>query len=365
MPGSVASLACSALFVAALAGGGCSSETLLTLGKMPPKDASIEPGETSEPSSPVDAAAIGLTSVEATSVDVSSAPVSLVDAAVGSSMSASSSMHETSSTNEDAGLPPFTFEEPELVAELFSDAKDDNPTLTSDMTEIYFSSKREEGDTNLWWARRDNVDEPFSAPQLLAEWSSAGFDTSPAVDGDGLTFWFSSVRNEDSETLDIWRVQRASRGDDWGTPELVSELNSDADDIPRPCGQGGLIMPLASRRAGDEYLTYFARRDTVDSPFHVAELVTGLAEDGTFAADAFLTADGLTLLYAKGVEDESSDLFVATRSSMDAPFTEIRPIESLNTSSDERDPWLSPDGRTLYFASDRDGTLAIYRANRR
>lgn len=347
----------SALMFAVFGVCACSSETLLTLGKMPLRDASLEPGETSEPLS--DAATIGVTSVA-----VSSGADSFADAAVSHSTAVSSTL-EISSTPEDAGGPTFTFDEPVLVTELFSDAKDDNPTLTSDMTEIYFSSKREEGDTNLWWARRDNVDEPFSAPQLLAEWSSAGFDTSPAVDGDGLTFWFSSVRDEDTETLDIWRVQRASRADDWGTPELVSELNSEADDIPRPCGQGGLVMPLASRRAGEAYLTYFAHRDTVDAPFQVAELVPGLAEDNMFAADAFLTNDGLTLLYARGIEDEESDLYVATRSTTDAPFTSGRPIETLNTDADERDPWLSPDGQTLYFASDRDGNLAIYRASRR
>ena len=38
------------------------------------------------------------------------------------------------------------------------------------------------------------------------------------------------------------------------------------------------------------------------------------------------------------------------------------PLDDLNTPGDERDPWLTPDGKTLYFTSDRDGALNIYTA---
>ena len=39
-----------------------------------------------------------------------------------------------------------------------------------------------------------------------------------------------------------------------------------------------------------------------------------------------------------------------------------QPLDDLNTAGDERDPWLTPDGKTLYFTSDRDGALNIYTA---
>jgi len=41
------------------------------------------------------------------------------------------------------------------------------------------------------------------------------------------------------------------------------------------------------------------------------------------------------------------------------------PLASLNTSSKELDPFLSPDGKTIYFASDRDGNRGIYVATRK
>jgi Tol biopolymer transport system component len=37
-------------------------------------------------------------------------------------------------------------------------------------------------------------------------------------------------------------------------------------------------------------------------------------------------------------------------------------LDDLNTPGDERDPWLTADGTTLYFTSDRGGALNIYPA---
>lgn len=257
---------------------------------------------------------------------------------------------------------PLVFDEPVLVEELYSAAQEDNPTLTWDMREIYFSSKRGGETTDLWWAHRENVADPFSEPVFLEEMSSPEFDTSPAIEGDGLTFWFSSAREDGQGDLDIIRVTRPTRSDPWGTPTLVAELNSELDDIPRPTGAKGRIMPMASRRAGNDYLTYFATRPSEEEAFTDVTLVAELTPTDALAADAFLTDDGLTILYARSVPEEPGDLYMATRTSLSEPFGQVLAIDSLNTEADERDPWLSPDGQTLYFASDRDGELAIYRA---
>lgn len=348
---------------------GCSAEALLTLGRGLTPDAGSEVGETTDVELPeVDASQTEPDSDSSREKDAS-ADVSEstdVDGAVSSEapITASTSTEPTSDAGAPSPPPVYEFLEPQLVEELFSGAKDDNPTLTWDMTEIYFSSKRDEGDTNLWWARRASVDEPFSAPELLVDWSSSGFDTSPAIEGNGLTFWFSSTREGGAGGLDIFRVQRSSRSEPWGAIEFAVELNSDSDDIPRPTGADELIMPLASRRAGADYLTYFAKREAPNEPFTSMQLAEGLVGEGMLAADAFLTGDGLAVLYTQAAEGQPGDLYVATRRSLDEPFSNPRAIASLNTAADERDPWLSPDGNTLYFSSDRDGTLAIYRAQR-
>lgn len=264
-----------------------------------------------------------------------------------------------------AGTQEPLFDPPVLLDALASDYEDDNPTLTSDLLEIYFTSTRAGGPGNadVWTARRASPDDPFDAPEPVVEASTDQFDSSPAVEGDGLTLWVAQSRSDGIGGLDIWRLNRPARGDAWQAPELVPELSSALDDIPRPTGNHGLTMPLGSRRAGGMYLSYLATRPSVTSAFGEPVLISELVTDGSNTADAFLTADGLTLFFAQAISG-SGDLYVAQRADTSSGFESQLALSTINTSADDRDPWLSPDGTRLYFSSDRDGTLNIYEARR-
>ena len=54
------------------------------------------------------------------------------------------------------------------------------------------------------------------------------------------------------------------------------------------------------------------------------------------------------------------DIWVASRGDPSLPFDPPRPVVELNTSASEQDVWLSADQRTIYFASDRYGTLDLF-----
>jgi len=111
------------------------------------------------------------------------------------------------------------------------------------------------------------------------------------------------------------------------------------------------------------YLSYLATRPSVTSAFGEPVLISELVTDGSNTADAFLTADGLTLFFAQAISG-SGDLYVAQRADTSSGFESQLALSTINTSADDRDPWLSPDGTRLYFSSDRDGTLNIYEARR-
>ena len=117
------------------------------------------------------------------------------------------------------------------------------------------------------------------------------------------------------------------------------------NDIPRPPGQHGLVMPMASERnVTGGYRTYLAERPDVDHPFAAPAVVTGLV-GGDIFADAFLSDDGLTLFYAAASGSAKPDMFVAWRASTTDGFSLPTPLADLNTDADERDPWLSPTER--------------------
>lgn len=250
----------------------------------------------------------------------------------------------------------------ELVGALDSTADEENPTLTRDLLEIYFISDREDGsgDHDIWFARRSSVDEPFGEPEELSAINTADFESSPALSADGLTLWFGSDREGGQGGVDIWVTHRESRDDEWGEPENVSELNSDSDEIPRPLGDGETTMPLASRRGADGlYKTYLARRSAPDEPFSAPELVESLVEGESVVVDAWLSDDGRELWYKRTEGGAPGDIYVARRDGS-GNFVGAEPATLVNSDAEERDPWVSADGRRIFFASDRGGDLAIY-----
>lgn len=72
---------------------------------------------------------------------------------------------------------------------------------------------------------------------------------------------------------------------------------------------------------------------------------------------AHISADGLTLLFARGPAGGNADIFIATRQQIDQPWREPNAISAITSLYDELGPELSRDGQTLYFASNRPGGL--------
>ena len=288
---------------------------------------------------------------------------------------------------------PYHFDTPVLVAELASPSRTDNPTLTGDLLEIYFTTDRVSGNGDVWFATRTTATAPFGTPAPVTAVNEDSFETSSAISTDGLTLWFGSDRAGGVGANDIWVTARATRSSPWSTPVNVVALNSAADDIPRPPGQHALVMPMSSTKttsanpSGTNYQTYLATRATPGAPFGAPVAIPELDYPDRSTVDGFLTDDGLTMFFSSAPVAEpadaavsapdggktdggkpgdagvaNSDLFVAWRRSTSDLFAATQPLGDLNTTADERDPWLTPDGTTLYFTSDRGGVLNIYTA---
>jgi hypothetical protein len=228
-----------------------------------------------------------------------------------------------------------------------------NATLTADMTEIFFSS-----DNDIWTAERSSGDGAFGAPRRITVVNSDRRESSPAIALDGLTLWFASARPGGLGQLDIWVSRRAARTEEWSPPTNCANVNSEGDDLPRPPGNHGLVMPLSSVRnggGGKLYEIFFATRptqnDEFDPPAPAQELPHPPMDS---SSDPFLTGDGLNLFYSGNAAWEPSDIVLAEHAAWGTTFSDARRLSGINTPEwRENDPWLSPDGKYLYFTSNR------------
>ena len=143
------------------------------------------------------------------------------------------------------------FGSPAAVSGLAQANNVEKPTLTSDELEVFFLSYLNDGglgNGDVWYTTRTGVDASWAAAVPVPNVNTSWREASPAISADGNTLWLGSDRPGGLGGLDIWVSMRADAGTPWAPPVDVTELNSAADEIPRPPGASELVMML-SRRA--------------------------------------------------------------------------------------------------------------------
>lgn len=261
-----------------------------------------------------------------------------------------------------APLGPFG---PAVAQDLGGQAED--PTLTSDLLELYFASARAggAGGEDLWFAARGSSAAAWGLAAQVPGINTAGHEGTPEISRDGLTLWFASDR-AGSTGIDIYVMTRSSRQAAWLPPIRVTELCSAQSDYPGGVDGATLTLVQQTDRAGSVGNDiYLSTRSDPGSPWSAPVAVTEVNSTASEFNPA-LDRDGTILLVAstrpggKG----SYDVYESTRDSASSAWSTPSPLAEINASADDGDPWLSDDRRVIYFSSTRSGTQLIYEATR-
>lgn len=258
----------------------------------------------------------------------------------------------TLDANADAGTPYASFSEPAALA-LGEGNKDDDPSLTRDLSLLYFNSQREggAGREDIWWSTRNGAG--WDLPRPVSELNTERRETGIAISGDGLRIWFSSDREGGAGGLDVYVAERATREAAFGPPQRIQTLSSLADDLVSATDPSERTLYLA-RRDGedDDYDLYVARRGDGDwsAPQPISELNSDDEE-----SDAFPVSEGL--LFTR-----DGDLFLAAGG--DGSYRDPQRMPALNSEKDDRDPWASDDLKLVIFSSNRTGSYLLYESRR-
>jgi Tol biopolymer transport system component len=254
---------------------------------------------------------------------------------------------------DDAGIPAM-FSPSTQIYELSSVSTEDDPTVTEDGLEIYFNSYRTggAGSGDIYHSSRKTTSSKWDAPTNVTALNTSALDNTPRIRGDGVLMYMS---REPSTTREIYVTTRPNRTTQtWTALALVPALNSTADDSEAMLTADGLAIYFSSTRAGTKDL-YVATRATDTAMWDPPVPVPGV--NTTFDEDSPNTHDGLTLYFSSDRPGSAgmTNIWRATRPSTSVAFGVPEPVAELNTDEREEDPWVSPDGRTIWFASAIDG----------
>ena len=209
------------------------------------------------------------------------------------------------------------------------------------------------------------------APENLGSAVNSEFsELNPVISPDGRTLYFGRKNHpanrygvKGSETIsgsqDIWFSEKV--GDTWSTARRLSEvLNRDQYNTILSISPDGQTILLKGAYVNGAYETRgfsISNKTTAGWTVPVKVEIPGYEQMSKGKNEyAYLTMDGKAILlaFARKKNSEDDDLYVSFFE--DGRWT--RPLElgeEINTKYSETTPFLSADGKTLYFSSDRPG----------
>ena len=196
-------------------------------------------------------------------------------------------------------------------------------------------------------------------PQLLPNTvnTAIGEEYGPTLTVDNRTLYFVGLNREDgSDSEDIYVSCRDERTGEWSRARRIPGLsNPYYNEAPTSVsGDGRLMLLFVEGRMCFSMRAANGWSEPRPLPRHL--------QLGNWQADAMITADGSALLFAAnyptpGEEKPSLNIFVSERDEQGRWGTPFSIGPAINTAGMERSPFLHPDMKTLYFSSDRPGTL--------
>lgn len=256
------------------------------------------------------------------------------------------------------GVAMGAWSTPVLVSELNGPTGElaAHPCLSRDGLTMYFARCEPGGSyLRIVEAYRDTPQGIFTSEDVQDELVSTGYDLkTPWISSDGLRLYYEEF--EAAGTAKAKMAQRASTGDTWTVVRLFDELHVGGADVIRPSlTEDELIVTFASTRPGGsgKYDLWMASRTSIDATFGN---IRPLYEINSFDWDQWpcIMPDGLTLYFTSIYRDgDEIQLYRATRSSLITTFNNVERV-NIPVPSPEVLPYISyvtPDEKTVYFTA--------------
>ena len=202
-------------------------------------------------------------------------------------------------------------------------------------------------------AQPDAPDGPWGTPAVIPGTAGAGINVDdPSMTQDGLDIIYA-VTNAAAGTKSLFEIQRASLGSPWGTPVPRTELDiGTSEESPRFSLDDKTIYYGV---AGNIYTaTRAAEGDAFGTPALVTAINTGFYQKWLAVCD-----NGVAMVARQATSTSDTDLYEGTLAA-GAPNA----ATTLNSTSNEISTFLSKDCLTVYFASNRSGTTQLYTSKR-
>lgn len=229
-------------------------------------------------------------------------------------------------------------------------------TFSPDGAEFFFTRRKTGPDQRNWYTKIKNG--VWTEPQL-APFTYDAFEFEPHISPDGKKLFYGSRRpkpdsSELNNSSDIWFVEKTETG--WSEPQYLTPVIND-------------VMPMYMSAALDGTLYYtnnsdrgICKSELVNDEYTAPER---LPDEINYlpAAHPYIAPDESFLIFdARPTNDvmDDPDIFISFHNP-DGSWTKAVTIEDqVSSGNNELAASVSPDGKYLFFESNRIGSMNIY-----
>ena len=195
-------------------------------------------------------------------------------------------------------------------------------------------------------------------------------DQMPSISSDGLELYFMSRRPGGVGDWDIWVAGRETTNDPWAEPVNIGPAVNGTGEDWSPCiSADGLELYFEANRPGGFGDTdiLVASRKTTDEPWgnpvNLGSTVNSSSRDG----GPNISPDGLELYFKSNRPGGygGEDLWVSNRPTKDDPWgIPINLGSTINGPDWDREPSISSDGLVLFFSCNQTGYIDLWFTSR-
>jgi hypothetical protein len=262
---------------------------------------------------------------------------------------------------------------PALIAPglISTQAGEYSPTYNQETRELYFMRRTPGKFDYTIMVTRQLADGSWTTSDT-ASFSGQYRDAAPYLSPDGQALYFDSRRPAPGiaqGSINLWSTKRGEDGV-WQVPQLLRQASYNP---PNESKAGRDEFGPAVDASGQLYFYSFHQPHRGGKRYRIAASDEGPLEieeripdpsAATFVSYLYISPDGkLAIMEGASSSGSNTDLFFSIRQP-DGSWSPYKPLPLVNTRWGEGGPYLSPDGKLLFFTSDRPvGDAAAGNAN--
>jgi WD40-like Beta Propeller Repeat len=238
--------------------------------------------------------------------------------------------------------------------------------ISPDGSEIYYTISTPKSTFQTIVVCKNMGNGKWSQPEI-APFAGEFSDLEPAISADGKTLFFASnrpVSGTEPKDFDIWKVERNGSG--WGKPvNLGTTVNTEADEFYPSITKNGNLYFTAQYKGGvgreDIYVAEWKNMQ-----YQKAVVLDTAVNSKAYEFNAFVSPDERFIIFTSyGRKDDSGggDLYMSVKDAQ-GKWQPAKNLTALNSKQLDYCPYVSPNGKALFFTSERHQLPVSFQAGK-